>query len=78
MENIVNHLGEYLTLNYDQARSMPPEFYTSQEFFELEQKRLFRKEWVCLGRTHQIPKVGDYFATELMNEPLIVVRTKLD
>ena len=78
MENIVKRLGEYLTWNYDQARSMPPEFYTSEEVFELEQKRLFRREWACLGRIQQIPKAGDYFATALMNEPLIVVRTKPD
>ncbi len=78
MENIVNCLEKFLVLNYDQARSMPPEFYTSQEFFDVEQKRLFRGEWVCLGRIHQIPNVGDYFATDLMNEPLIVVRTKLN
>ena len=78
MENIVKRLGEYLTLNYDQARSMPPEFYTSEEVFELEQKRLFRKEWSCLGRIQQIPKAGDYFATVLLDEPLIVVRTKSD
>ena len=76
MEDIVKHLGEYLTLNHDQARSMPPEFYTSEEVFEVEQNRLFRREWACLGRIQQIPKAGDYFATELMNEPLIVVRTK--
>ena len=78
MEHIVNCLGKYMALDHDQALSMPPEFYTSEEFFEVEQTQLFHGEWVCLGRTEQIPKVGDYFATELLNEPLIVVRTKLE
>ena len=58
MEHIVNCLGKYMALDHDQALSMPPEFYTSEEFFEVEQTQLFHGEWVCLGRTEQIPKVG--------------------
>ena len=73
---ILKTLSAYKHKSYSQARSMPPEFYTSEEQFELEKERLFHSEWICLGRVQQIPKTGDYFATALMNEPLIVVRTK--
>ena len=59
---------------FGQARTLPNEFYTSEEFLELEREEIFRKEWVCLGRVEEVPKPGDYFTTELIGEPLIVVR----
>ena len=57
-----------------QARTLPNEFYTSEEFAEFEREEIFRKEWVCLGRVEEVPKAGDYFTTELLDEPLIIVR----
>ena len=76
LDEILDILSNYRQRNYDLARSMPPAFYTSEEVFNLEQERLFRSQWVCLGRIDQIPNPGDYFTTNLINEPLIVVRTK--
>ncbi len=35
---------------FDDARAMPPGVYTSPEVLALEQERLFRKEWICVGR----------------------------
>ena len=75
LDEILTTLNYYQHRNYDLARSMPPEFYTSEEVFNLEKERLFQSEWVCLGRKEQIPHPGDYFTTNLMDEPLIVVRT---
>ncbi len=71
-------LASIKDLGPDQARSLPPEFYASEEFLELEKEEIFRKEWVCLGRVAEIPKRGDYFATQLLDEPLIVVRGQDD
>ena len=70
-------LRHSLTLDYDSARSMPAEFYTSEELLEVEKVKLFTSQWLCLGRIQQIPKPGDYYATEVMGEPLIVVRTNM-
>jgi len=47
------------------ARTLPPELYTSQEFFHFEQDKLWSHEWLCLGLESQIPQVGDYFSTEI-------------
>ena len=58
------------------ARSMPPAFYTSPGFLELEREHLFQKEWICLGHEGEIPSRGDYFTTELVDEPIIVVRDR--
>ena len=78
METVTECLRTYLSMNYDEARTMPPEFYTSETQFEQEKERLFRSQWICLGRVQQIPRPGDYFTTTTINEPLIVVRTKPD
>ena len=61
-------------LDASQAQSIPTGFYTSEEYLKLEEDEIFRKEWVCLGRVAEIPKRGDYFATQLLDEPLIVAR----
>ena len=53
---------------------MPPEFYTSPDYLEVEREVLFRRQWVCLGHVGEVPKSGDYYTTELVDEPLIVVR----
>ena len=71
---ILEALAEIRDMGPDQARSMPPTYYTSEDFLELEKEEIFRKEWICLGRVDEVPKPGDYFATELIDEPLIVVR----
>ena len=78
LSNILDHLRSYEDINYDLARSMPPDFYTSEEIFNLEKERLFRSQWICLGRIDQIPNRGDYFTTVLFDEPLIIIRTTVD
>nr|WP_309503673.1 aromatic ring-hydroxylating dioxygenase subunit alpha [uncultured Roseovarius sp.] len=67
-------LAELSNLNASQARTMPPSFYTSEEFLDHEKEQLFRKEWICLGHIGEIPRPGDYFTTELVGEQIIVSR----
>jgi choline monooxygenase len=69
-------LAELGDMDPSQAMTLPPACYTSKDFLELEKKEIFRKEWICLGRVDEIPKSGDYFTTELVDEPLLVVRGK--
>ena len=58
----------------DQARLLPPELYTSPEFFAFEKRAIFLKEWLCVGRANQIPDPGDYLTIEIAGEPLIAAR----
>lgn len=37
----------------------------SQEYFEKERDRVFRKSWLIMGREDQIPNAGDFFVREL-------------
>ncbi|MDE3176980.1 MAG: aromatic ring-hydroxylating dioxygenase subunit alpha [Pseudomonadota bacterium] len=55
-----------------EARTMPPAYYTSESFLNLEREEIFRKEWICLGHVAEISKPGDYFTTEIVGEQLLV------
>lgn len=74
VERLRAELRHLATLGPDQARTMPPEFYTDRAFLEFEQEHLLRNQWMCVGHDGEIPGPGDYFTTELLDEPLIVVR----
>ena len=75
---ILQALAEIRDLDASQARSLPAGFYSSEAFLELEREEIFRKEWICLGRIDEVAKRGDYFTTQLLDEPLIVVRGQDD
>ena len=74
VDDVLAALAEIGDLDAGQARSLPTGFYTSEEYLELEKEEIFRKEWICLGLVAEIPKRGDYFTTQLLDEPLIVAR----
>jgi len=48
--------------------------YLDQEVFDLEMERLFRRTWVYLGHTSQVPNPGDYLTVDIAQEPLVMVR----
>ena len=75
LESIFTQLDKVLNTDAADAFTMPGSFYTSEEFLELERELLFRRKWICLGREEEIPQPGDYFAIDLVGEPVIIVRT---
>jgi phenylpropionate dioxygenase-like ring-hydroxylating dioxygenase large terminal subunit len=58
----------------ERARTLPPACYLDAAFYALEEERLFRRDWLAVGRADQLPEPGDYFAFELLGEPLVAVR----
>jgi phenylpropionate dioxygenase-like ring-hydroxylating dioxygenase large terminal subunit len=60
----------------NRSRILPPVLYTSEEFYEFEKEAVFAHDWLCLGRSSRIRNPGDYFTLTIVDEPLIVVRTK--
>ena len=44
---------------------MPVEPVISEEYFELEKERLWRKVWLNIGTIHHCPNPGDYFVQEV-------------
>jgi phenylpropionate dioxygenase-like ring-hydroxylating dioxygenase large terminal subunit len=57
------------------AVTLPPQCYTSKDFYEFEKEALYYAEWQCVGREDWVPNPGDYFTTRTINEPIIVSRT---
>ena len=58
------------------ATAMPKDMYISTSIFQLEIERLFHGEWICAGRSDEIPNSGDYMSFDLCDQPLILVRGK--
>ena len=60
------------------TEKIPAGSFTSEEQFELERERIFKKVWLNVGRVEQIPNAGDYFVKDLAvcNTSIIVVRGK--
>ncbi len=67
---------EASTADVAHAVTLPPELYTSNEFFEFEKQGIFSHEWLCVGRAERIPRPGDWFVVTLLDEPIIVTRDK--
>jgi phenylpropionate dioxygenase-like ring-hydroxylating dioxygenase large terminal subunit len=58
----------------EDACMLPSACYTSPDFFEFEKRALYGREWLCVGRTSDVPNRGDYFTITIADEPLVVVR----
>jgi len=56
--------------------SMPPSFYKDESVLNAEIDQVFINGWVCVGRVEEVPNVGDYYALDLLGEPIIVTRNK--
>ena len=48
--------------------------YIARDVFDLEMKHLFRNAWVYVGHASQIPDKGDYYATQVADQPVLMVR----
>lgn len=69
-------LSENVALPFEQARAMPPEVYTSEAFLAAEIETIFGREWLCVGRASALAEPGDYAATEIAGQPVVVVRDR--
>ena len=57
---------------------LPVKAYTSQEWFEREQRELFGRVWQFAGMVSDIPDPGDYHCVNLGASPVIVIRDEED
>ena len=56
------------------ARHLDGSFYTSRDVEALEKERIFMQEWLFLAREEELPNSGDYLATRIAGEPVVIVR----
>ena len=57
-------------------RTLPREYFTSDEIFEIETERIFGQSWLLAGHVSQIRESGRYFLFELGRESVIVLRDR--
>lgn len=58
------------------AETLPPAIYHDPGIHNLELERIFRRDWICLGRVAEVPAPGDYLCRDIAASPVFVVRQK--
>ena len=76
MKDLLNKLATATAVDFEHATGMPPEIYYSTDFLDFEIEDIFKKEWICIGRTAEIPETGDYLTFELLDQSVIAIRQK--
>ena len=56
--------------------TLPQHYYTSQETFDQDMDRIFRRAWLYAGHVSQLPEPGCYITVELGTTNVIVVRAE--
>lgn len=56
------------------AWTLPASLYFPPEVYAAEKETIFARTWQVVGHHDQVKNAGDYFTTELIGEPLVVVR----
>jgi len=74
--DILKTLAANAAGSFSEAESLPPRIYHDAGIFELEKERIFRREWICLGRLAEMPDAGDYLCRDIVDAPVFVVRQR--
>src|SRR6204780_701860 len=56
------------------AWTLPSHLYADAATFAAEKEKIFSRSWQVVGHASQVANPGDYFTTELVGEPLLIVR----
>jgi nitrite reductase/ring-hydroxylating ferredoxin subunit len=56
------------------ARALPGTVFADSAIFALEQSAIFAGDWLCVGRSAELPAAGDYVVRELGGDSIIVIR----
>jgi choline monooxygenase len=76
LKAVLDDLRQTAALDFSASRSAPPSVYHHPDFLSLEAEKIFKQEWVCVGRTKEIPNTGDYLTYEIIDQPIFIIRQK--
>ncbi len=62
--------------NPELAFTLPAFTYWDTNWFEQEKRRIFRRSWRCIGHISEIPSAGDYLTHQLVDQPMMILRTQ--
>jgi phenylpropionate dioxygenase-like ring-hydroxylating dioxygenase large terminal subunit len=60
----------------DNAVTLPPEAYGSDDLYAAEVDRIFKRGWIPLCRVEQIATPGSYYSIDILGTPLVVTRDR--
>ena len=60
--------------NWSRGTTLPRQFFTSAEVFELDVERVHFRHWLFAGHASRISKPGDFFRYDIAGESLLIVR----
>ena len=60
----------------DEAYGLPRHYYLDEEIFQREIEEIYLKTWQFIGAIHDVPDPGSYFAANILDQPLFVIRGK--
>ena len=63
-----------LRRDVEQAVTLIPDAYRDDEFYRMEQERVWAKSWVAVGYGTEIPQAGDVLVAEVAGQSVLVVR----
>jgi choline monooxygenase len=72
IEQILSSYNDRAPLS--EASTIPAPWYVDSRIAELERINVFSKTWQLVARTDQLQKPGEFVATRLAGEPIVVVR----
>ena len=65
---------EHFIERYKSGWSLEQPFYTDQQIFDLEWEYIWKKYWLFVGTTAEIPKPGNYFTYTAGKDSIIIIR----
>ena len=74
IESVLDDLRATAARDFSAARSAPPAIYHHPDLSAQEAEKIFKQEWICVGRSAEIPNVGDFLTYEIIDQPVFVIR----
>ncbi len=59
---------------FETATPIPAAVNHSTAFHDHEQKTIFMREWICVGRADEVAAPGDFLTHEIAGAPILIVR----
>lgn len=75
-KNLLQLLAQNANASFSDAKSLSPTIYYDPDILNLEIEYLYRKEWICIGRTAEISGHGDFMCRDIVDAPVFVVRQR--
>jgi phenylpropionate dioxygenase-like ring-hydroxylating dioxygenase large terminal subunit len=73
---VTNNFSDEQIADLVRSDKVHRDVYTDPEIFDLEMERIWGRAWVYVGHDSQVKKPGDYFATSIGKQQVVLTRHK--